>query len=185
MTQLRRGVAAVMLALGVASVSAENSPECAKTNFIGVLFTQTECTTQDGVTVSQFLGTAPSSPYATEFDRRAFAFAVARGQNTESVRRVAGIVKGFRGAATTQSFLSPPPSQAQIARRDASGAARSHHQWIVMFERVQYAAQGGVPGFVIDCATAIRSNRSETVEAAECFPLEERKRFFRTLDAIR
>lgn len=183
MTQFSLGVAAFTLFFCGGSISADEPPECNKTKFVGNLFTNSECSSRDGVTISTFLGPAALSPYATEFDRRTFV--VARGQDAMAVRNVAGLIEVPRGTVKTQITLAQPPLQDQITRRDAKRVASSHRQWVVRSESVQYTAQGGVPGYVVECATAIRSKRLETVAAAECFSLEERKRFLRTLDALR
>jgi len=144
---------------------------------------QTECSTKDGLTVVRYHGPAPSSVYATEFDRRAVT--VASGVNARIVREAAGITSGARGMSIGRSRLVKPPVEAQIVHRTTAKKTQKHLHWTILVEEMQYGAQGDAPGFVIDCATALRSNRYGTIAVAECFPLEERQRFLRTLRAIK
>jgi hypothetical protein len=174
---------ALVLAFCVGSASADGMPDCATPVLVTDLLARSECDSQDGITRSRFLGAAPSSPYATEFDRRSVA--VARGHDPKAVSEAAGVILLSRGARLQRTRLTRPPAEDQIARRTAVRATSKYRQWTVMMERVQYSAQGGAPGFVVDCATALSSTARETTAVAECFALEDRQRFLRTLDEIR
>ncbi|MEY4581319.1 MAG: hypothetical protein RL701_6022, partial [Pseudomonadota bacterium] len=160
MMRLDLSVSLFLLCLCLGSARADATSECAGSVLITDSLTQSECSSQDGITVSQFVGATPSSPYATEFDRRTVA--VVRGHDAKSVRQAAGFVNGSRGIALPQSRLARPPAEDQIARRVADRATSRYRKWTVMTEKIQYGAQGGAPGFVLDCATALRSNQRET-----------------------
>ena len=184
MTLSRKAVSfAALLTFYLHGVQADGLATCASLVLSFENLTQSECSNQDGLTVFRYLGKTTSSPYATEFDQRSVL--VARGLNAKAVRAAAGIDAGPKGMSLNQSRLARPLAEDQIARRSPLKASVRHREWTIMTERVQYAAQGRAPGFVVDCATALRSSQRETTAVAECFPLEERQRFLRTLEAIR
>jgi hypothetical protein len=142
----------------------------------------TNCSLERGVSIVRLTGAEPLSPYATEFDKRSVVFAT--GADSKAVKSAAGIHEESNVLSKREGGLVIPPEFDQIARRSPAKSFK-HGQWIVVSERIQYAAQGGAPGFVVDCATAIRGDKQRTVAVAECFPLEERQRYLRTLESVR
>lgn len=182
--KLSRMIVIVLLAIATPVAPAhEITTTCTGLALAAEGLQQTECSSQNGLTVTRYLGTAPRTVYETEFDRRAVT--VANGANAKLVREAAGITSGARGMSIVQSRLVKPPVEDQIVHRTPAKETQRHLHWTVWTEQIQYGAQGGAPGFVIDCATALRSNRHGTTAVAECFPLEERLRFLRTLESIK
>ena len=144
---------------------------------------QAECSIQWGLTVERYMDSVPLSAYATEFDRRSVT--VVHGANAKAVSDAAGVAGGSRAMDNGRSRLVKPPIEDQIAHRISAKSTQKYLQWTIWMERIQYRAQGGSLGYVIDCATALRSNQHCTTAVAECFPLEEQQRFLRTLDAVK
>lgn len=140
------------------------------------------CQVSGLVAIERYLGPKPESPYASAFDRRELV--VAYGKSIEAVKAIAGIKAGSR-ASQTQRLLLQPPLVDYIAKRSPLPKASSYKQWSIASEKIEYGAQGGAQGFLLECATARRSVMSTMVVVAECFPFEEKARFFKTLDAVR
>lgn len=140
------------------------------------------CQASGLVFIEQYLGPKPESPYASAFDRRELV--VAYGKTLGAVKAVADIGAGSR-RPQTQSPLLQPPLVDYVVKRVPASKARNYKKWSISSEKIEYSAQGGAPGFLLECATAIRSTSSRTVVVAECFPLEEKARFAKTLDAVR
>ncbi|WP_180839059.1 hypothetical protein [Variovorax sp. RO1] len=132
--------------------------------------------------IEQYLGPKPESPYASAFDRRELVVAYAK--TLDAVKAVAGIGTGSR-SPQTQSPLLQPPLVDYVVKRLPTSKARHYKKWSISSEKIEYGAQRGAPGFLLECATAIRSTSSRTVVVAECFPFEEKARFAKTLDAVR
>lgn len=141
-----------------------------------------ECQVSGLVINERYLGPKPESPYASAFDRRELA--VAYGKTIEAVKAVVGIKADSR-ASQAPSLLLQPPLVDSIVKRSPVSKASNYKQWSIASEKIEYGAQGGAQGFRLECATAIRSSMSKTVVVAECFPLEEKARFSKTLDAVR
>lgn len=182
--KVNRMMVIVLLAITTYAAQAnELSTKCTSLALASEELQQTECSTKNGLTVTRYLGPAPVSVYATEFDRRSVT--VANGENAKLVREAAGLTSNSHGMSMAQIRLVKPPVEDQIIHRIPAKATQRYLQWTVWTEEIQYGTQGGAPGFVIDCATALRSNRHGATAVAECFPLEERQRFFHTLKAIK
>lgn len=173
-----------LLAMATHGAQANGTPTtCPGSALVAEELQRIECSRQQGLTVERYVDQVPSSAYATEFDRRAVT--VVHGANAKAVRDVAGISSGIRGMSVGHSHLVKPPLEDQIAHRSMTKATQKHLQWTIWTEQIQYGAQGGAPGYLIDCVTALRSNQHCTTAVAECFPFEERQRFLRTLDAVK
>lgn len=142
---------------------------------------RTACEISRSVMVEHYSGPKPAQPYASEFDRREVAIAI--GKKAESVTTVAGIRAGPR-AVQIQTSLLYPPFVDQIAKRYPTPKARRYKRWVIAYEQIEYGAQGSEQGFPLECATAVHSTTRATKIVAECFPLEERARFLKTLDAV-
>ncbi|MDP9990619.1 hypothetical protein J2W30_000282 [Variovorax boronicumulans] len=142
---------------------------------------RTTCEIARSVTVEHYSGPKPASPYASELDRREVAIAL--GKKAESVTTVAGIRVGPH-VVQVQTSLLHPPFVDQIAKRYPTPKARRYKHWVIAYEQIEYGAQGSEQGFPLECATAVHSTTHATKIVAECFPLEERARFLKTLDAV-
>ena len=132
--------------------------------------------------IEQYRDVAPLSPYATEFDRRNVI--VARSADPVFFVEAAGVRGAGRMQSLAQTRLVTPPAVDQLRRRQVTRAVGRHAGWTVYTEHLIYKAQGGARGFVIDCATGLRSGGKYTTGVAECFAVEERPRFLRMLEAI-
>lgn len=137
----------------------------------------------EGLVVQRYEESQSGNPYATDLDRRVVV--VARGERLEALMRAAGIASASGKQSLGKTLLVQPPLEDQVHRRSPSGAARKHKRWQLWSEAVEYGAQGSAQGFTIDCVTAIRNERPYATAVAECFPLEERKRFLLMLERIR
>lgn len=140
------------------------------------------CEVSQSVAIERYSGQKLASPYASEFDQREVV--VAWGGKAEFVEAVAGI-KSDPGAIQRQTGLLQPPFADQIVRRYLFKKASRYNQWVIVYEQIEYAAQGAAQKFFLECATAIRSSTQATKVVAECFSLEERRRFLKTLDAVK
>jgi hypothetical protein len=148
-----------------------------------VVLQQTSCEERTGLTAIRYSDVGASSAYATAFDRRSVV--VLFGHDVHAVKSEAGLPARSSEHSLYCVKLVEPPFADQIESRKAAKRPIRHRTWTVLTERVQYEAQGGAAGFVIDCATAMKSSKGGSVAIAECFALEERQRFFRTLDLVR
>jgi hypothetical protein len=169
--------------IGLSSVHAEERVDCPVSAIPLSGMAIAECATQSGVVIFRYRDNAPVEPYSTEFDRRFLAIAV--GERVNALYEVAGIKLTPRGLKQKRTVLVQPPVAHQILTRKSTAGVRRHHAWTILSEIVQYAEQGGSPGFVIECATGVRSKKGGSAVVSECFPLESRSRFLRTLDSVR
>lgn len=174
----------MLLAFGFAAVRAGSSSEiCLGASLTSENLQISACSSGLGLTRVEYVGSTPPSPYATEFDKRKVV--IAQGQDARLVRNAAGIETGPHGASLSRTRLVRPPEEDQLASRKMSRAGSSFEGWTVWVESIQYAAQGAMPGFTMDCATALRTEKVAATAVAECFALEERQRFFSILRTLR
>lgn len=173
-----------VLATAVSPLHADGLPlSCGSPLLEDRALRQIECVDEKGLVVQRYEESSPPTAYATDLDKRTVA--VARSEQVEALMQAAGIVSKSRRQALPRTLLLQPPMKDQVHHRAPPRAARKHKQWQLWTEEVQYGAQGGSPGFVIDCVTAIRTEPKYATAVAECFPLEERTRFLSTLDKIK
>lgn len=166
-----------------ATIADSHLPECSTPPAVLIDgLSRTACEISQSVMVERYSGPKPAHPYASEFDRRKVAIAI--GKKAESVTTVAGIRAGPR-AVQVQTSLLYPPLVDQVAKRYPTPKARRYKRWVIGYEQIEYGAQGSAQGFPLECATAVHSTTQATKIVAECFPLEERARFLKTLDAVR
>jgi hypothetical protein len=143
-----------------------------------------DCSYVDGVLIVKYQQPSPVSPYATAFDRRRFYVAVSN--DADALFNRVGVKRTRRGIVLTSTLLASPPEASQIKRRQISKTKIKRGGWVVLLEDIQYAAQGQVAGFPIECGTAIRQQlpTNEIVAASECFAYEDRERFLRMLGKV-
>lgn len=158
-------------------------PHCAESIFPKLNLRQTSCNEQDGVETRKYSGSEPTSPYATEFDRRQVV--IAKSADTAKLQQVVGLKVTGQTLKMPRIQLVTPPFEDQISQRKSMSKPERRNGWVIVTERIQYAAQGGRPGFVMDCSTAVHRRKKDSAAVAECFPLEERDRFLHTLDSVR
>jgi hypothetical protein len=146
--------------------------------------TMASCATEGGVRVLRYEEGISRSPYASEFDKREFF--VAESNNVDVLANRVGIRKTRHGLALRTTLLASAPEPSQIASRDALRKTTASNNWTIFAEHVQYAAQGSVMGFTIECGTAIQlhPSKGKFLAASECFSLENKKRFLATLTKI-
>lgn len=142
---------------------------------------RTACEISQSVIIESYSSPRPTSPYASEFDWRNVA--IASGKKSNAVMAVAGIKSG-PAATRIQTGLLRPPLPDRIAKRYLIPKASRYGHWVIAYEQVEYGAQGSIPGFAMECATAIRSFKQEIKVVAECFPFGGRVRFSKALGAI-
>lgn len=161
----------------------EADTSCSALSLTDEKLEQAECTTLNNVILVKYLGPIPDSPYATEFDRRKIS--LARSNEAQNVKTIAGIADSVRGMTLERSNLIQPPLENHIANRTLPKTAQKYRNWNIWIEKIQYGAQGGAQGFAIDCATALNITPQGAIAVAECYPLEEQRRFLRTLNKIK
>lgn len=160
--------------------SAEPQP-CGSPLLHDQTLTQIRCEERGTGRIEHYQDAAPPSPYATEFDRRNVA--VARSADPSFFVETAGL-RGRGSAQTlTQTLLVTPPAVDQLRQRRVAQMVKRYRGWVVNIEHLAYKAEGDKPGFVFNCATAMRSGVQNTTALAECFGVEEMPRFLRTLEA--
>jgi hypothetical protein len=140
-----------------------------------------ECRAEDDVTYFRYGSSEPASPYATEFDRRSIV--LLSGLDANKVIGIAGLSTDKRSRFGGK--LIDPPMAGHIKSRDVLKLKRKFAGWMLYGERIQYLSQAGLGGFVIDCVTAKGLKGGQTLVVAECFPLEERDRYLKTLKELR
>lgn len=144
---------------------------CSNTPFISNSeLSQMQCRIVGSVTVETYTTPALLSPYATAFDQRSLTVAYSKD------------ARALKAASGSLTLLRPPMAE-QISKK-APISKTSYGHWIISSEMIEYGSPGGAPGFVLSCSTAIRSRPTLTLAVAECYPLEQRKRFLRTLISL-
>jgi hypothetical protein len=184
MMRLERPTLALILLLACQPACAD---DMAKGCTGHVLFPEAElrrtlCSASAGVLIERYVGTKQTSPYATALDQREMV--VVHGNDPTSVKAAASIDANPHRPPAASPLLSLPLED-QISRQSKPRIARTYRRWHVSTFQVEYATQGGFPGFFLVCATATRSSAEATAVVAECFAPEERARFYGTLDSMR
>ena len=131
---------------------------------------QTQCRIVGAVTVETYSASALLSPYATAFDQRSLI--VAYSKDARALK-----------AASRGLPLPLAPMADQISKKQPMPKTNYRH-WSISSEMIEYGSPGGAPGFVLSCSTAIRSRPALTLAVAECYPLEQRERFLKTLNSL-
>lgn len=183
MMRYSRLISLLGLLVGIESTRADAGfSACTGPSLSAMALRQISCIERDGLIMVHYVGASPSSPYATDFDRRSL-FALI-GQDTQAVLEGAGFVLSGKNRKGYRTKLVQPPEVDQIESRTPANGASKYKNWEIINERIQYFSQGGALGFVIDCTTAVKVSNETAAAIAECFPLEERARFFHTLDQV-
>lgn len=181
MIRIVQVIAGLFVMLAGPATWADEAPRCGSPILFELSLTRVSCEERGAGSVERYRDSAPLSPYATEFDRRNVV--VARSADPVFFIEAAGLGGAGKVRNLTQTRLVTPPAVDQLQRRQVAKAVARHAGWTVYTEHLVYKAQGNARGFVIDCATGIRSGRGKATAVAECFALEERARFLRTLEA--
>lgn len=175
---------APVLLILVSTVSRSDPPSCCE----GLSLDSAElrllgCSDRNGVVLCTYVGSTDASPYATEFDRRTVV--IACGAESPSLRAMIGVPLEEKDAGGYRTLLARPPEEEQVVRRTPDSSVQNYFGWQVYSERVDYGAQGGMSGYTIDCATAIKATERYTSAVSECFSVEKRNRFLQTLPQVR
>lgn len=132
---------------------------------------QTQCRIVGSVTIETYSTPALLSPYATAFDQRSLTVAYSKD------------ARALKAASRSLPLLRPPMAE-QISKKEPMSKT-SYGHWIISSEMIEYGSPAGAPGFILSCSTATRSRPTLTLAVAECYPLEQRERFLRTLNSLR
>lgn len=138
-----------------------------------------ECVVKEGVILSRHIGATPPAPYASELDRRLVVSGFAARSDEEGERVSSARVE--REITDYFSELAPPYKEKLELVSKKSAIYRT---WTVHSSDLQYVSQGANRGFVLKCAMAVTSLNGTAAGLAECFPLEERATFLRSLDTM-
>lgn len=163
----------------ISSFSAELNLSCQVPNIPQLKIDMATCDKPSGLSRFTFIDSQPTSPYATDFDRRHVV--VISSMNANLVRSTSGFRNTGNALSIAKTQLVSPPNEDQIASRNILEKVIKKSDWLIVTERVQYGVQGGLPGFVIDCSTAFRKRKTNSFAVAECYPLEQRQRFYELL----
>lgn len=165
------------------SVMGDSEPAiCAEPVLPGLHIAKAYCDMESGRSTFSFSGPEPTSPYTSDFDRRRVV--IAKATSTSKLKLPGSLGAESRSRRSTGIQLIAPPVEDQIVQREHIKKTVKKRGWKIVTERVTYGAQGGVPGFAMDCSTATRWQKTFTLAVAECYPLEERQRFIKTLELI-
>lgn len=155
---------------------------CIEPALPGLHVVEIQCDVAHGRVVFSFSGPEPTSPYASDFDRRRVA--IAKATSTRRLKLPGGPGAESHSPRSAGFQLLSPPAQEQIVQREEVKKAVKKSGWHIVTERVSYGAQGGRFGFVMECSTATHWHKTYALAVAECYPLEERQRFVKTLELI-
>ena len=171
-----------LLCQPIPGFAGETSAKCTTPRIVSDTLALTECEQKNQLTLATYRAPSSSSSYATEFDQRSVV--VGYGLELKQVKEAAGILSNNGKNYLSRTLLTTPPMTEAIESRNPVKSPKSHGDWVVFYEQIQYGAEGVAQGYVIDCATALKTERGTTIAVAECFPLENRKRFLIMLDQI-
>lgn len=172
---------ALILGTGHTAFTREVGSECSTPPLVAINgLKRTGCQNLGSGTVERYLSDKSLSPYASEFDQRDLT--VAHGKDLKAVMTAVGIDSRSITSSTGSPLLHLPMAD-KVSRVGLNKRNFRYRSWNVSTERIEYGAQGGAPGFQITCAVAVRSTKERAVVFTECFPLEEKNRFIRTLDS--
>jgi hypothetical protein len=133
-----------------------------------------KCYWDKNVLVGRYGGTEVLPLYATDFDDRQVVIAQAK--------KMKKILEFSFNDVNGNQILLAPPFEEQILNREKGKSA--YKKWTLYQEIVQYKAQGGEGGYVMQCTTATQQKNKGAIAVSECFSLENRIAFFSLLDAI-
>jgi hypothetical protein len=179
---MRTSSVLILVSLGAHFLHAAEARElagCVALPLMTESLSPSECVCQDGLKAMRYQDAEPSSPYSTDFDRRKVAIVLSR--DLRRVREAAGIA-GLAGEKTTH--LISPPVEEVIVKRSSEEIRSNYRDWRVSLESIEYGSQGGGAGFTFDCGTATLLKSGRSIAVAECFPVEERTRYFKLMDTI-
>ena len=182
MTKLSLALAFLMYqsAIGFAN---EASAKCTAPKIVSDTLAITECAQKNQVTLVTYREPSSLSPYATALDQRSVV--VGYGPDMKQVKEAAGILSNNGSDYLSRTLLTAPPMAEAVESRKPTSSSTNRGRWVVFFEQIQYGAEGGGQGYVIDCGTALKTVQATAIAVAECFSLEDRQRFLNTLDQIR
>lgn len=172
MIQSRHTTVAAAFVIFIHTVHAETVVDrCSNTPSISNSeLSQTQCQIIGLVTVETYSASTPLSPYATAFDQRSLTVTYSKD------------ARALKAASGGLPLLRPPMAE-QISKKEPMSKTNYRH-WVISSEMIEYGSPGGAAGFVLSCSTAIRFRPILTLAVAECYPLEQRGRFLRTLDSL-
>jgi hypothetical protein len=159
-------------------IAASESPLCVGPNFNEQQLSAVSCVKKSDVTAVEYSGNEPSGNYSTEFDKRRVL--VVFGSSQSEVKDFSAIKINSQNSLADISNAIQPPHPEQIAKKNLLKSFK-FNDWKIATKRFQYANQGGSLGFVIDCATAFKTSKKHTMVVSECYALEEKNRFLKTL----
>ena len=160
----------------------KTSAKCTAPRIVSDTLAMTEYAQKNQVTLVTYREPSSFSSYATELDQRSVV--VGYGLNLKQVKEAAGVLSNNGKDYLSRTLLTAPPMTEAIESRKPTRSSTNRGPWVVFFEQIQYGAEGGGQGYVIDCGTALKTEEGTAIAVAECFSLENRQRFLNTLDQI-
>lgn len=141
--------------------------------------TRESCELVGTALVETYRSTAiPNDPYSTELDRRKLV--VVRGPDPIWIKRINGII-GKNQYDASESAVNKPPFSEEIYKTYKERTVVVNG-WLIGINQVQYGSIAHGPGFVFMCATSFKEGKEFSMSISECFPLEEKSRFYKTIN---
>lgn len=169
-----------LLLLGFMAFTNVQALECKSPVLANLVLDHASCEQAAGLTKFVLKSNTSSSPYATDFDLRHVV--IVKSNRFGLVQEAAGIKGSGTAMLVSETRLITPPVETQIVNRKVNKRPTKRGKWVIFTERVQYGAQVAA-GFVLDCSTAVRQLTTEYSAVAECYPLEEKARFWKMLES--
>lgn len=121
----------------------------------------------------------PNDPYSTDLDRRKLV--TVRGPDPIWIKKINGI-SGNNQYDVNESAVNKPPFSEEIYRtyKERTVAVNG---WLIGINQVQCRSTRHGPGYVFMCATSFKKGQEFSMSISECFPLEEKSRFYKTINS--
>jgi len=121
----------------------------------------------------------PNESYVTDFDRRKLA--VVHGPDPIWIKKINGF-SGKDQYHAIESAVNKPPFPEEIYRTYQQRTVVMNG-WLIGINQVQYRSARHGPGYVLMCATSFKKGKEFSMSISECFPFEERSRFYKTINS--
>ncbi|MBB3213487.1 hypothetical protein FHW67_002785 [Herbaspirillum sp. Sphag1AN] len=115
--------------------------------------------------IEKFKSNVPLSEFTSEFDQR-----------------IVIVVLGKKTIVDRPKVEPLVPEQ--ILSKIHSKRPEKYNGWTLSTDEIIYAAQGQVPGFMVDCTVAGKMFKNDYVTVSECYSLDKKKEFLKILSAF-
>lgn len=134
------------------------------------------CEKIDSAHVDTYQSAMPTALYASELDRRKVV--IAYGPDAQLIREISGFEKNLNYDIRKSKLNQPPYFDESI--KVFKEKNKLIDGWLVAVDQIQYRASQGKTGYAMLCAAAFK-NENLAISVSECFPFEDRARFYQRL----